>query len=276
MFAELDAIQWNELNHAGGAATDVPDLLRALTSTDREIRDAALHELFGNLWHQGTVYPATAHAVPFLIEIANETTLADRANALFLLGSIAESTDGPRSAHDEVARHTDVLRELLEDGDSTVRAAAAHVLGHLVEHAVAIAPAIRARIEREPDALARAGMLLALVPLGDVSDVAVTWLERRFASLDDERERFAAAVALAHAAGATTPAAAIDVLAMACTDPEANEKRFTGLYWDVNGSYLPRQALVAAGEAAYRALPILLDALLATDDRVTASFLLED
>lgn len=276
MLAGLDAIQWNELRHAYGAATDVPDLLRALVSTSREARSEALFELFGNIWHQGTVYEATSHAVPFLIEIVTGTTSADRADVLGLLGAIAESTDGPRSAHAEVARHADALRQLLDDGAPEVRAVAAYVLGHLAEHAAAIAPAIRATIERESDAIARAGMLLALVPLGDASPEAIGWLERRFASAHDERERFAVAVALAHAAGGATADTVIDVLAMACTKPDANDERFVGLGWDVNGSHLPREALVAAGPAAYRALPIVLDALQTTDDGITASFLLED
>jgi hypothetical protein len=276
VLAGLDAIQWNNFHHAYGAASDVPDQLRALLSKHREARGKALYELFGNIWHQGTVYSATPVAVPFLIEIVTETTSADRADVLGLLGAIAESTDGPRTAHDEVARHADALRNLLRDSAPEVRAAAAYVLGQLAEHAAAIAPAIRATIERESDALARAGMLLALVPLGGTQPDDIAWLDRRFASTHDERERFAVAVALAHAAGAATADVVIDVLAMACTTPHANEKRFVGLSWDVNGSYLPREALVAAGQAAYRALPILLDQLLATHDGVTASFLLED
>jgi hypothetical protein len=60
----LDDVPWGSLTHAYGAADDVPGLLRELASGDAEAREAALHELHGNVWHQGTVYEATAHVVP--------------------------------------------------------------------------------------------------------------------------------------------------------------------------------------------------------------------
>jgi hypothetical protein len=97
----------------------------------------------------------------------------------------------------------------------------------------------------------------------------------RFRSPHDEREQFATAVALAHAARATTPEVAILLLAESCAFPEANSSRFEGLRWDMAGETMPREALVAAGTAAYRALPVVLKALTEADD-VDASFLLDD
>lgn len=69
MLEDLDGVDWASLEHAYGEAADVPDLLRALLSTDSEVREEAVYELFGNIWHQGTVYPASAAAVPFLYEL---------------------------------------------------------------------------------------------------------------------------------------------------------------------------------------------------------------
>lgn len=61
--SELGEVDWTQLKHAYGSAEDVPDQLRAVAAGDQE----AFSDLYGNLWHQGTVYQATAYAVPFLI-----------------------------------------------------------------------------------------------------------------------------------------------------------------------------------------------------------------
>lgn len=65
----LDEIDWHSLTHAYGPASDVPGQIRDLASPDAETRRQAMHALYGNIWHQGTVYEATAYAVPFLIEL---------------------------------------------------------------------------------------------------------------------------------------------------------------------------------------------------------------
>jgi hypothetical protein len=60
----LDDVGWETLHHAYGPDTDVPQLLRAIASDNAAVRSDAWHYLYGNLWHQGTVYEATAHAAP--------------------------------------------------------------------------------------------------------------------------------------------------------------------------------------------------------------------
>ncbi|MFD5830011.1 hypothetical protein [Lentzea sp. NPDC060358] len=69
MLNGLDEVDWSRLTHAYGTAGDVPDQLRALASSDAGDRGKALKQLYGNIYHQGTVYKATAHAVPFLLEV---------------------------------------------------------------------------------------------------------------------------------------------------------------------------------------------------------------
>lgn len=272
---QLDSVPWSRLAHAYGFADDVPDLLRALASDDDQERDSALFDLFGNIWHQGTVYEATAYAVPFLVEIALGKAVPGRANVLGLLGAIAESNDGPRGAHEEVARLAPAIVGLLADSEALVRAGAAYVLGSLSELAQTLAPQLRSAVEREPDALVRAGILLGLAYLRDSTVENSAWLERRFVSCTEQRERFATAFALAHSARAQTPEPAITLLANACEDPGANSSRFEGLPWDVGGETMPREALVAAGTSACQTLPLLLEALNKAKP-VDASFLLED
>jgi hypothetical protein len=107
----LDEIDWSRLTHAYGAATDVPDQIRALRSPDADLRRRALWKLYGNIFHQGTRYEATAYAVPFLLELLGDPSTPERAELLGLLVSIAIGYDSswlpgglPIAEHRTVAR----------------------------------------------------------------------------------------------------------------------------------------------------------------------------
>ncbi|MFI7148658.1 HEAT repeat domain-containing protein [Nonomuraea sp. NPDC050022] len=89
MLASLDTIDWADLTHAYGRAKDVPDQIRALRSPDPGIRDKALHSLYGNIFHQGTRFEASAHAVPFLLELVADPETPDRPAVLHLLTQLA-------------------------------------------------------------------------------------------------------------------------------------------------------------------------------------------
>jgi hypothetical protein len=82
----LDRVPWSRLGHAYGAATDVPPLLRALVDPDqasaslraeaarhgRSVFDEVVWQLYGNVFHQGSVYTASARTVPFFLEILRD------------------------------------------------------------------------------------------------------------------------------------------------------------------------------------------------------------
>ena len=91
MLDGLDQVEWSNISHAFGPATNVPWLLRAVAGSDQAARDAAIPELWGTIWHQGTVYEASAYAVPFLARIARQAAMpdSDRAMLVALLGAIA-------------------------------------------------------------------------------------------------------------------------------------------------------------------------------------------
>src|SRR3712207_2397151 len=89
MLEGLDQIPWAELEHAYGPASDVPNQIRALASANPQRRDAAYHELWGNIIHQGTVYEATAYAVPFLVEVLGDPNVQDKPQLLCLLAALA-------------------------------------------------------------------------------------------------------------------------------------------------------------------------------------------
>ena len=86
VFNEIDAVSWAELHHAYGPATDVPDLLRALMTPEaaspelyeaakkckRSVFDQVTWTLWGNVFHQGSVWQVTATTVPFLAAILRD------------------------------------------------------------------------------------------------------------------------------------------------------------------------------------------------------------
>ncbi|PFH11604.1 hypothetical protein BCF11_4056 [Collimonas sp. PA-H2] len=64
----LDSSRWSELQHAYGAATDIPDLLRQLASVPGSRGDAEpWFSLWSSLAHQGDVYSASFAAVPHVV-----------------------------------------------------------------------------------------------------------------------------------------------------------------------------------------------------------------
>lgn len=188
MLKDLDAVPWAILRHAFGAATDVPRLIRALAAADREARQTALKELFACLLHQGSVYEATALAVPFLFELLASPTTPERNWLAFLLASIAdgkgylklhtsmeeqrwrkllaergttleaelEREDAiVRSVHVEVGRAVQLLVPYLTDSQSEIRAAVARALGRYPGRGAELLLPLEAaeRTETAPDAL---------------------------------------------------------------------------------------------------------------------------
>jgi hypothetical protein len=91
--AGLEEIDWTGLCHAYGPAGDVPGLLRALVSESPAERKHALHELYGNIFHQGSRYEATAHAVPFLVRLALDPQTPQRDEIVHLLVALAIGYD---------------------------------------------------------------------------------------------------------------------------------------------------------------------------------------
>jgi hypothetical protein len=125
----LDEADWAAVSHAYGPAVDTPDLLRQAASPDREVASNAVSELYGSVFHQGTVYPATVVAVDFLAELATGAPHG-RADIVWLLGQLAD----PEHAYGEsfpavlaaVATRWPALAGLLADRDDDVREAAAY------------------------------------------------------------------------------------------------------------------------------------------------------
>ncbi|MET8750315.1 hypothetical protein ABZW32_09535 [Streptomyces sp. NPDC004667] len=172
--AGLDAHPWHSFTHAYGSAEDVPDLLRALTATDGDAAHEALSELYGCVLHQGTVYAASAEAVPFLARIA--AAGHHTADVLELLGGMAESEDEhglvPGTVRAAVARELPLLIPLLAAAEPDVRRTSAWAISHTRATEAAL-PALRVRWEAEYEPAARAEVLGAVARLDPRAGAAV-------------------------------------------------------------------------------------------------------
>lgn len=129
MLKGLDQVDWSALTQAYGTAGDVPRHLTGLTATDAGEREAALEALYGTLWHQGTLYPATAAAVPFLLRLVDADSTRDRPLLLLFLADLGRAaTFGDEEWYADtqagLAAGVDVLRRRLASSDEVERIAA--------------------------------------------------------------------------------------------------------------------------------------------------------
>ncbi|MFE4533453.1 hypothetical protein ACFRKB_00105 [Streptomyces scopuliridis] len=184
VFAGLDAQPWAALEHAYGSAEDVPELLRALASDDEEEAGEALEELYSRILHQGSVYEASARAVPYLAGLAAAGVRAG--DLLALLGGIAESEavyDGtpPGACQAAVTGQLPLMLPLVGAEDAAVRQAAVWAAARTgtVEP---VLPVLLRRWEREEEPLVRAELLTGAVlldPAGAAAGMVTAALEAR-------------------------------------------------------------------------------------------------
>jgi hypothetical protein len=92
---DIDETDWSRLHHAYGEASDVPGMLRGLASDDEDVWAEAPYELCGTIWHQGTVYEASPHAVPFLLELLRSPEVSGKEGIALLVAELADGTALP-------------------------------------------------------------------------------------------------------------------------------------------------------------------------------------
>jgi hypothetical protein len=171
----LDEIDWADLEHAHGRATDVPVLLRAAASDDPDARELAFELLAEAIWHMGSVYSATTAAVPYLYRMLEADETPDKQQVAVLLASIAgyqfaTHPDDPRAVADEdwaatrraVAQRLDLLFPYVRDREWGVRHAVAWVVGRFPEIAVRLLPTLEAAYREEPNNAVRLALAWAI------------------------------------------------------------------------------------------------------------------
>ena len=234
MLDGLDSVDWSKLTHAYGSAADVPGLLRSLRDAPPDpTGEGPLWKLFGNIWHQSTVYEATVPAVPFLIELAVDPGTSDRPGILLLVASIADGDGGKwtPAANQAVAAGAGALLPLTGDPNVDVRLGAAHVLARLPSMAAEIGPLLRQMVDTETAGLHRAGVLLLLGLAGHAADATLDLLARTFR---DPAEQMAADLSLGRLSPGRLSTSAVGRLVDAADHGGRDvEALFRGLPWDV-------------------------------------------
>ncbi|WP_328476569.1 hypothetical protein OHA21_22225 [Actinoplanes sp. NBC_00393] len=166
MLIGIDNIDWESLDGAYGPCTEAPDILRAIASPDPEVAGEGRYEFASSFWHQGTVYPVTAEAVPFLIELATTDGVHQRDHLLRLLGALCdpEQADGAAQplVRAAVAVHSGPLLPLLADPDPAIRRHAAYAAAWSGPHTY---DTLREHWETETDPGVRATLLPGLMML---------------------------------------------------------------------------------------------------------------
>ena len=195
MLEGLNKIDWHSLDGADGPADDVPDLLKRLASDNDTVRQKALDELFGNLWHQGTIYEVTPFAVPFLIELLADEAVPGKDGILELLAELAtgssywdahqqlslfadkrnepgfqetleEELGWVRNTRTSIYEGTELYLRLLHHNEAAVRTACAYLLACYPENATQSLPEIHQTFQIEEDGLAQSSMLMTIATLG--------------------------------------------------------------------------------------------------------------
>lgn len=211
----LTEVDWASEAHAYGPADDVPDLLTAVAAGGADA-DEAIDELFGSVWHQGTVYSASPHVVPFLAELVRSGALSirQRTQVVVLLHSIGtgigarqgdphvDEFDGP-DLEAVLAAEADVVARCR----AAVAAAAADLLGGMDRLPPRLKPAVAILAVALPHLDGRATDALAVLrrdvgPFGAavidaIGEVVATGrlagtTVRRLTALDEDLRAYAA------------------------------------------------------------------------------------
>ncbi|MCX4844265.1 hypothetical protein [Streptomyces sp. NBC_00893] len=172
--ADVDTQPWADLRHAYGSAADVPGHLRALAGESEEAASEAISALYGSILHQGSVYEATARAVPCLARLAGAGCRTE--DLLVLLGGIAEggADDGDS---DEAACRAAVVGELAlilttVDAEAPGLRRAAVWAAAMTGAAERVLPVLHRRWNAETDPLVRAELLGAMAHLDPAGTAA--------------------------------------------------------------------------------------------------------
>ncbi len=196
MLVGLDDVLWSTLEHAYGPADDVPEILRDVARGDTE----AVGALYGNIWHQGTVYPATSKAVPFLVDLlaGPEEVVVPLVHLLACIArgtgylavhqSLSPPSERPSTAElDDEAAWVRAARaavvdglpayvNMLDNGAPEVRAAVAHLLCALDTADAARDAALLAAIADDDDVGVRGSAIVGLGARAPL-DALLRWLE---------------------------------------------------------------------------------------------------
>jgi len=161
--AGLGAVDWSAFSHAYGPATDVPALLRAFVSDIPDHCDFACELLFQTIWHQGTVYEATAAVLPFLYGLLEADGVRNKGRVGDLIATVADG-HSYLECHARTPDMADTWRSILAKDGKTLDAELARELRHVA----AVKRAVFAKLDelypylRDPDPAIRRSVAWAV------------------------------------------------------------------------------------------------------------------
>ncbi|MCZ2343506.1 MAG: hypothetical protein LC104_17190, partial [Bacteroidales bacterium] len=188
----LGDVDWCAVTHAHGPATDVPALLRAAVSDDPDHRDFAWDLLFETVWHQGTVYPASATVVPFLYQLLEADEVPDRSMAALMCASIADGHSG-LACHATTSQSVAIFERIAAEKGSTLAAELARELADVAVARQAVGTRLDLLYEylRHPEPHIRASVAAAI---DHYPEIAARLLPDLEVAVRDEPEEYIQAI----------------------------------------------------------------------------------
>lgn len=240
MNVNFDNINWDEINEPD-IHEDTLGAIRNLASNDQDIRSESLWNLFDSIYHQGTLSPKAAFAVPFLVtRLQQETEPGILVNILYVLASLATGdsyhdinpglrNDAQRNTiefqekmeealNDVKATYTAVYKginnylDLLEHQSKDIRIAAACLLSCCKQDLAKICSNFYAKFDRESDELVKAAIPLCLAYLRKITPVQIVFLDEILETNENDIVKLSAAISIAYIAGEHMSDRALDIL----------------------------------------------------------------
>ena len=186
MLEGIDKINWSALRHAYGDAGDFPALLLATFSNDERDREFAIHLLFGTIWHQGTVYEASAYAVPFLLKALESPDTPDKTVIAILLACLADGHSylDVHALSDEKSEKN--WREILAEKNRELEAEIAREIEYVNATRKAVGKELHLLYPYLQDENASQEVAKALALYPELKAEIIPLLEAAFASIKDE------------------------------------------------------------------------------------------
>lgn len=141
MLQTIESVNWKNLYHAYGEATNIPEFFNLLANeTDFQNWRTVLADLAKHVFHQETLYPATAYTIPFINQLLTHASAAKTYELLSLLAQFLQNSlkddhrigsDGlptvhyQRAVRETITREVDFYNQFQKHPEPSVRAIAA-------------------------------------------------------------------------------------------------------------------------------------------------------
>jgi hypothetical protein len=239
--AFIDTVAWGELEHAYGAASDIPPLLKQIATLKGRKLHEPIGELYSRVLHQGTIYSASPPVAQVVIEMLGSADLEQKTFFYDLLDGFCEASrrayadgraipghaggdpeDG-RAIESAILAGAAVFVPDLTHAEADIRRCVANLLTAFPTVTPESASLVRERWFVETDATVRSAMVTGLARArGSFAD----WMEFLEKALDKERDangRYLLRLAQVDELKASADSAAVDDLIRSFVEANAGD-----------------------------------------------------